>query len=138
MLELGFDVRRDSDDGNIGEFNRDWERYYATATLIDVLNDGLTLALTADQWDGDDRDIGAWAFAATQEIDAAWEVSAGTYFSLYKYDLNLNTERDDVRTFYARARWRKSERLSFDVLYDYEDDDFDEYHVLSGAAVWSF
>jgi hypothetical protein len=137
-LELGLEARRVTHSSDVGEFNRDWERYYATASLADVLHAGLTLALTLDDWNGDDRDIGTWGVAATQQIDKTWEVSGGTYYSLYKYDLNFNTERDDVRTFYVSTRWKKSEHLSFDLLYDYEDDDFDQYNVLTGGAIWSF
>jgi hypothetical protein len=137
-FDLGADVRRVSDDDDVGEYNRDWERYYATASVQDAFVPGLTLSVTADQWDGEGRDIGTWGADATREIGERWRVSAGSYYSLYKYDLYANEERDDVRSYYARARFEKSDRLRFDLGYEFEDDDFEEYHLVRWGMTWRF
>ncbi len=137
-LDGGVDVRRVHDDGDIGEYNRDWERYYVTANVRDLVVAGLHASVTIDAWHGDGRDVETWGADLTREFDKAWKASCGTYYSLYKYDLYSNTERDDVRTYYTRARWKRSDACSFELTYDFEDDSSDSYQTLRLGAVWRF
>ena len=137
-VDLGFDLRRVTEEEDITQFNRDWERYYATAVLADVFRPGLSLALTGEVWDGDDQDIDTWGADVSFEPDDRWEVGFGSYFSLYKYDLFTESERDDVRTYFVRGVRRWSKDLSFDAAYEFEDDDFEQYHVLRLGGTWSF
>lgn len=136
--ELGVEARRVRDSGDVSEFNRDWERGYATIVWRDALAPGLALSLTGDQWDGDQRDVGSVGADATYERTRDWRASIGTSYALYKYDLFSQSERDDVRTWYARMRWKSSDALSFDFVYDYEDDDSDEFHTVRVGALWRF
>ena len=137
-LDLGADLRRVDDADDVGEFNRDWERYRIGLAFRDAFTRGLTLTLSADQWDGDERDIGTWGANLDYQDEGAWRYSAGSYYSLYKYDLYSNSERDDVRTYYARAVYKVGPQLSFELGYDYEDDVFEQYHILRGGALWRF
>jgi len=137
-LDLAADARRVGDAGNLGEFNRDWERYRATVVLPALFESGFDLSVFDDLWNGDGRDISSWGLDLSYDTKAQWKFAVGSYYSLYKYDLFLNTERDDVRTYYGRANWKLSKQLSFELCYDYEDDSLDTYNALRGGAVWRF
>jgi hypothetical protein len=137
-LDGGVDVRRVDDLGDVGTYNRNWERYYVTGNIHDCFVEGLTASLTLDDWNGDGQDIQTWGADLSREFGKSWRGSAGSYYSLYKYDLYSNSERDDVRTYYARAQWKRSDTLAWDFSYEYEDDNFEQYQTLRLGAVWRF
>ncbi len=136
VVDAGFDLRRVRDSGDVGEFNRDWERYYATATLHDLPAEGVALSVTADRWDDDDRDTSTLGADLSYAAEERWEAAIGSYYSLYKYELLELDERDDVRTYYTRASYELSARLELEMLYEFEDDDLDTYHTLRLGALW--
>jgi hypothetical protein len=103
-----------------------------------LFSSGFDLSVFDDLWYGDGRDITSWGLDLSYDTKEQWKFAAGSYYSLYKYDLFLNTERDDVRTYYGRATWKCSKKLSLELCYDYEDDGLDTYNALRGGAVWRF
>ena len=113
----------DSDD--VGEFNRDWERYYATVSVDDVVAKDVGVSVTVDFWDDDDRDTSSFGADFSYTPEKRWDASIGTYYSLYKYRFLEFDETDDVRTYYARWGYDLSEQLKLDALYEYENDDLD-------------
>jgi hypothetical protein len=138
-LTVGFDLRRVSDDADVGEFNRDYERYYGTIGADDFLLQSLRVSATADFWSSGDQDVQSWGLDLSQRIgDKDWLISAGTYYALYKYDLFLNRESDDVRTYYGRLRHRIDESWTVKLSYEYEDNDFDGFHFLRLEGTWQF
>ena len=137
-LDGGIDVRRVDDLGDVGMYNRNWERYYLTGIVHDCFVEGLTASLTADWWNDDQSDIQTWGADLSRDFGPKWRGSAGSYYSLYKYDLYSNSERDDVRTYYARAQWRRTETLAWDFSYEFEDDNYEQYQTLRLGAVWHF
>lgn len=138
-LTLGFDLRRVEDDADIGEFNRDYERYYGTFGFDNLLVDALRLSVTADVWSSDGQDVQSWGLDLTKRFGAKdWLLSVGTYYALYKYDLFLNRESDDVRTYYGRVRHRIDDSWGVNFAYEYEDNDFDGFHFLRLEASWRF
>lgn len=138
VLQGGADFRQVSDEDDTGQFNRDYDRYYLTASVLDAFTEGLTISLTGDLWDSDDREVDALALDATQEFDEKLRASLGTYYSLYKYDAATNSEQDDVRTYYAKVGYRKTKALSFDVGYDYEDNAFADFQIVIVGVTWRF
>ena len=138
-VDVGVDVRRVSDSDDVGEFNRDWERYYATATFHDLAKQGgLALAVTADLWNDDDRDISSFGADLSYESEKRWRAAIGSYYSLYKYVFLELDEREDVRTYYVRTTYDLSKRSELEILYEFENDDFDTYHTLRLGARWRF
>jgi len=138
VLDVGVDARRVSDSGDVGEFNRDWERYYATATFSDLTTKGLALAVTADLWDDDDRDINTFGADLSYESQKKWKAAVGTYYSLYKYVFLELDEREDVRTYYFRTNYDLSKGAELELLYELENDDLDTYNTLRLGARWRF
>lgn len=137
LVDLGYDLRRVSQDADQGEFNRDWERAWGTATLRDLLAQGLSLALTAERWDDDERDIGSLGADLSYREDG-WSGSLGTYWSLYKYELLELEEREEVRTWYLRGTHKLSPHLRLELGYELEDDDLEVYHTVRGGLLWRF
>ena len=138
IVDAGVDLRRVSDSDDVGEFNRDWERYYATASFVDVSAKGVGMSFTVDRWDDDDRDVSSLGADLSYDSEDRWDGAIGTYYSLYKYQFLELDEREDVRTYYLRASRELSKRLDLELLYEFEDDDFDTYHTLRLGALWQF
>jgi len=126
-----------SDASDVGDFNRDWERYHATATWREAPGEGLAVSVTGDLWQGDDRDQDALGADLSYEGDG-WRTALGSYYSLYKYELLELDERDDVRTYYVSAVRELSASLRLELSYEFEDDDLDTYHTLRLGGLWRF
>lgn len=137
VIDAGLDARRVNDADDVGEFNREWERYYATATLHDLFTPGLALSATADRWDDDDQDTSSLGADVSYAADE-WTGAIGSYYSLYKYELLELDEREDVRTYYIRAGHELSAHLDLDLSYEFEDDDLETYHTLRLGVLWRF
>lgn len=137
-LEGGFDVRRVDDDDDIGQFNRDFERYYFVTTFQDVWLEDLDFTLNGDVYDSDGNDTEAWGLDATKRFDEQWQGSLGTFYSLFKYDYFTAEERDHVRTFYLKVEYDRTKNMGFDLHYEFEDDDFDDYQTLRLGMSWRF
>ena len=61
-LELfgGVDLRRVEDEGEIGRYNRDFDRYYLTASLLEQLPLDSTLSVTGELWDSPGNEVESW------------------------------------------------------------------------------
>jgi len=137
LVEAGADVRTVSDDDDVGEFNRDFDRYYVSATLFDLGEGDFDLTLTADVYDSERTDAETWGADLSKDLNARTEAAVGSYYSLYKYDLFLDEERDDIRTYYVRLDYEQTRNLSFDVDYEFEDGD-EDYQTLKVGLSWRF
>lgn len=137
-VEGGVDVRRVDDGDDVGEFNRDFERGFATAILGDSAPGSFTVSLTGEVWNATDTDYRTWGVDVERRAGEGWGGSVGSYYSLYKIDHVLGEERDDVRTSYVRLRHRWSDGLTLDLRYEYEDSEFDDYHTLRWVTTWRF
>ena len=136
-LEGGADVRRVHDNADIGIYNRDYDRYHATVTWCDVLVDGLRLAGTFDLWDATEQTVRTGGGDVAYEFGAT-TASLGTFYSLYKFDLFSNSERDDVRTWFLRLRHKASNAVVLEGDFEREDNDIDGYHRLRLGVTWNF
>lgn len=137
LVDLGYDIRRVDDAADVGEFNRDWERYRAALTLRDLAVEGLALTLSGDRWNDESRDTGGLGADASWD-GGDWRASLGTYYALFKYELLELEEREDVRTYYARVVRDLGKALRLDLTYELEDDDLDVYHTVRLGALWRF
>ena len=138
QIDGGVDLRRVTHSDDVGEFNRDYERYYLTGTWRDLGTEGLALSATVDFWDGDDQDTNSVGADLSYSVADRWQASIGSYYSLYKYELLELSEQEDVRTYYIRTSRKVSSRLDFDIQYELEDDDFETYHTLRMGLLWKF
>lgn len=137
-VEGGADLRRVEDDADIGQFNRDYERYFVNLRFHDIGIEGFSASVLSDLWYADGRDVRTWGADLSQVLSDPLTASVGTYYSLYKYDLFTNSERDNVRTYYVRLEHETTESLTFDLAYELEDNDFDVFHTVRLRGVWRF
>lgn len=138
QVELAADLRRVRDQSDIGVYNRDYDRWYATGTWGDVLAKGLSLGGTLDLWDSNGGElVRSWG-ADVQYALPRGSIALGTYYSLFKFDLFTATERDHVRTWFVR--WRHDVSSAFTVTADYELEDTDTnlFHWLRLGGTWRF
>jgi len=103
--------------------NREFDRYHATLLLSDVLTDGLSFSATLDKWlagwNEDTYSVGGEiAYSVKKKLD----ISAGSYYSKYKYDIEAVTERIDVRTWYGALRYYFSRKTYVSLRGEREDD----------------
>lgn len=137
-VEAGADVRRVTDDGDEGQFNRDFERFFSTVHLRELLPAGLALGLTGESWDADASDIRTWGVDLSRQFGEKIDTSLGSSYALYKVDVQSGEEQDDVRTWYLRLRWKRSSSIRWDLRYEVEDSDIDTFHGLRVAMTWRF
>jgi hypothetical protein len=136
-LDGGADVRRVTDASDVSDFNRDFERYYLTATKHGVFTEGLALGLTGELWDSGDTSQSSWGLDATHEWDRL-RASIGTYYALFKNDFFAGEERDDVRTWYTTLRYVTVSRTTWTLGYDLEDTSEGTFHTVRLGALWRF
>jgi hypothetical protein len=136
-LQAGFDVREVEDEDDVGEFNRDFMREWATVSLTDVLPAELALSLTGELWNSHTDDIRTWGADLSRAVGSKARLALGSYYSLYKTDLYAVEEREDVRTYYVRLRTQGDTGWSWDVRYEFEDSS-DHYSTLKLGATWRF
>ncbi len=136
-LDAGIDFRDVNDPADVGTYNHDWNRYYATLTASEILY-AWTASVTADYYDDDQSDFTTFGGDLSRKLRNDMDVSLGTYYSLYKYDFFTATERDDVRSYYGKLVWRRDEMWSFEFQYEYEDDNLEQYHTLRCGALCRF
>ena len=134
----GVDIRRVTDRGDIAEFNRDFERVYLTFTAANVGWNGLSIALTGDAWHSDAQRVLTWGIDIEKDVAEGLTASVGSYFSLYKFDLFLDSERDNVRSWFAKLRHKAADDLTFDASYELEDSDITQDHVFRMGVQWRF
>ena len=136
-LDGGADVRRVTDESDVSDFNRDFERYYLTATKHDAFTDDLSLGLTGELWDSGGTSQSSWGLDATREWDRL-RASLGTYYALFKNDFFAGEERDHVRTWYAALRYLTESRTTWTLGYDFEDTSEGNFHTVRLGALWRF
>ncbi len=137
-LYAGLDTRRVEEEGDIGRFNRDFDRYYVTAAFPELLPMDTTLSITGDAWESPGDDAETWGLDLTSQVSEDMKVSLGSYYSLYKYYFDVNTEREDVRTFYTELRRSVSEETKLMLRYEFEDEEVDSFHSLWLGVTWRF
>ena len=136
-IDAGIDFREVDDPNDVGTYNHDWNRYFATLTLRELIAKW-TVSVTGDYYDDDQSDYQTWGGSLSRPFGSGWDVALGSYYSLYKYDFYTAQERDDVRSYYGRLSWRRSDMWTFELLYEYEDDDLEEYNTLRCGALCRF
>jgi hypothetical protein len=139
-LQGGLDARRVSAEDDVGEFNRDFDRWFVTAILDGEPSKALhdfDLSLTYESWSGGGEDIGTWGADLGLERGRT-RASIGNYFALYKFDVVQGEEREDVYTYYLRFVRELGASTKADLRYEYEDSDLDDYHTLRLGVTWQF
>ena len=137
-MTVGYDVRELSDDGDEGQFNREYDRIYATPTLHDLLVEGSSLSATVDWWASDGDDITTFGADLAMPVVQDLLASVGSSYSLYKFDALAGRERERVRIYYVGLDYRPRKWLRLRLNYEFEIDDSERYQSLRAGLTWSF
>ena len=108
VIDLGVDVRRLTEQEQTQPFNHEFERYYGSITVFDVAVKGSSLSLTGEYWQSDLSDTTSGGLDATCPVGKSGKVSVGTAHYIYKYDPVTGSERDDIQTYYIKARYKRN------------------------------
>jgi hypothetical protein len=137
-LDAGFSARILQDSSNEAAFNHEFIRAWTTLSAYKWPCPEIDLSATGELWlaEGDETaSIGA---------DLTWRpkdkltVGAGTYYSLYKHDLFVVDERQDVTTLFLKVNWRPKDCLRLDGRLEVETGDEGEFLTAIFGATWSF
>jgi hypothetical protein len=137
-VQTGLDLRRVTDAQDVGTYNHDFDRFFATTDVRGLLPASLDLSLTGEVWDSTTNHVETYGAGLTRKFGATLEAGVGTYYAMYKYDLFQQRELDDVRTWYLSFDWKRSVSVRFDLRYEFEDDPDAEYHSVRLGATWRF
>jgi hypothetical protein len=137
-IDLGADVRRLSDRSDEAAFNREFERYHADLTLLDLGTRGLSLSVSGNLWQSSGETFRTIAGDLEYRPDADLRLTLGTAYDLFRYDAFDGRERVAVRSWYLRIDRRVDTMLRLDGGYEYERDDEDEFHLFRLGVTWTF
>ena len=127
-------MRRVAHDDDVGEFNRDFERYFLTGSLpLPVV-----VSLTGELWHATGADIGTWGASLAREFPEGLEADVGSQYALFEYDDASGEERQDVRTYYVDLRWTQAAASRWTLRYAFEANDFDDYQEVRLDWAWTF
>jgi len=124
-FDAGYFDRKLLDEGDQNSFDRNFSRAFVDIELSGCLFAGLACTLTGEQWKTGSNKYQSAGFDATY----AWrrlnakeaKISAGTYYSLFKYDYYVMPGvRDKVRTYYVNMQHPFTKNFSMTAAYEYE------------------
>lgn len=140
-VELGLFIRALLDNQNENTFNHQYSRLYAFFKWIDLFTPGLSASLSAGHWISPSNDYNSIGIDLSYRFKAGLfkpDISAGTYFSLFKYDYYLERgERKAAETYYLKSHVRIGKHFSFTFSYEYETS-LENYHTLKTGLNYAF
>ncbi len=125
-------------DRNEGLFNHEFTRYYLTPGISAWPLEGSTLSLSAEFWDSGGDRFTAFGGDLTHEFDEQLSATLGTMFQLFRYDVLVDQERQDVQVSYARVDFHVSESCRVRAAFEYEDGDMDDFAKLTIGLRFDF
>lgn len=139
-IDGGIFGRMLSDKNDESEFNHEFIRYFVTFYLYDLPVEGMEAGATGEVWESytEGDKIISGDVEAGYLVNDKFKFSVGTDYSLYKYDYYLDSEQNEVRTYYSKLRYTPLEGLAFNLNYQFESDNFDRYHRLETGFKVSF
>jgi hypothetical protein len=108
-----------------GPFDREFTRKYFDVELSDLFAPGLSWTGIAEWWESGQRTFRTvgqdLTYAFKKKSGKQAKVSAGTSYSLYKYDYYIDLgAREQVRTYYLTAKYPLGAQVSVNAGYEYE------------------
>lgn len=128
-----------------GSFDRDFSRAFVDIEVSGCLLAGLACTAIGEQWKSESAAENTYE-AAGFDATYTWrrkngkdaKVSAGTYYSLYKYDYYIEPGvRDKVRTYYLTAQYPFTKAFSVNGGYEYEDS-IENYTIVKFGMRYDF
>lgn len=142
-VDGGVQIRFLDDNQIASAFNHGFERVFLSLSSFDLPVKGLSLSATGDYYHGEDNTLknntfGASFTAAQELLDKRLKLSGGTAFYLYRFNLFTGNESNDVRTYFARIQGKIFKDFEGRIGYEFEDNDFNNFHSVDVRLIWSF
>ena len=123
-LDAGYFKRDLLDDSDEGPFNKAYWRAFLDAEISDFLLANLSWTLTGERWETGTTSVDTYGTDLSYRVKKQGResrLSAGTYYSLYKYDYYVDLGvRDHVRTYYVDGKYPLGKAFSMNGRYEYE------------------
>lgn len=136
-IDGGIALRELAHEEDEGTFNHEFVRYYLVPSTRDWPFPGTSISLTGELWESDD-DFFTFGGEIRQTVLKALILTAGSYYSLYKFDILAEREKTHVRTFFGRIDYRLTSDLKLHAQYEYEKDDITTYNIVEAGFTYSF
>ena len=139
-LDLGYTESNQIEEEDEGSYNREFKRTFVLFETFDRIYRGLSITLIGERWEGETEvDSAGWdvGFRFDEGLNKA-KVSAGSYYSLYKYDtFSDRGETADVRTYYVKGDFPFGQSFAVNGSYEREES-LDDYNVFKLGVRYDF
>ncbi|MBI4211763.1 MAG: hypothetical protein HY540_03915 [Deltaproteobacteria bacterium] len=123
-------------------FNHGFKHAFVFLSAFDLPWKIVSVNATADYYHGEDNtlknDTFGGSFSLTHQPFPFLDVTAGTAYYLYRFNLFTGDESDDVQTYFLEANAKLRKDLKARLGYEFEDNAIDQFHSLNARLVWSF
>lgn len=136
--EAGCDIRELKHSKDEGAVNREFVRPYLTVTLSDLLLKDGELEVTFEYWDTIDHDILTFDASYTQEFYEKLKAAVGTSYEAYDYDNITMEEKENVRSYFLKLKYKLTKSAWLRAKYSYVDDKYDSFSKLELALQLKF
>lgn len=133
--EAGITGRGLWDSGDVGTFNREFVRGYATLSR-EFARNNVTLSFTGEYW-ASDENVVSGGFDLTWKPSACFKLSSGIDYALYRTDF-INVERYHSYGLYGRAWFVPAASWKADITLRAEDDTRGTFLTLMAGLAYEF
>ena len=139
ILQAGLAWRQLEDETDERTFNHTYLSYNVNATRVGLAEGKLDVTLSGVGYSSTQtNDTFVLNANAIYRLTQAVGLSGGVDYSLYKYVYFNNSEREDVWTFWIRARWQARKDLRIVGGISVDDTRFTTYTTVYVRATWRF
>ena len=137
-IDAGFSARVLADASNESAFNHEFVRGWLTVSGYRWPCPDVDVSVTGEFWSATGDQTASMGGEITWRPTEKLKMMAGSYYSLYKHDLFIVDEREDVTTLFLRACWRARDDLRFDGRIEFETGG--EGNFITGVlgVTWTF
>lgn len=145
-VDGGVAVRFLDDKQTASTFNHGFERVFVSLSSKNFLTPGLLLSATTDYYHGEDNVLkdnslgGSFSasYSSKRLVNNRLKLKGGTAFYLYRYNLSAGDESDNVQTYFTSIEGKVTKKMTLKGAYEFEDNDFNNFHSLTTTASWDF
>ncbi len=131
-ISAGYMLRVLDHERDEGEFNREFQRYYITGTMQDLLTKGLEISLSFQGWLSEgvsDNDLFGVDAEIAYKFTKQLRGSLGTSYELYQYEIYLDEieERVGLTSIYTKWKYEMNKTWSFYGKFEWQYDEERDY-----------
>lgn len=127
-------------------FNHGFQRVFLSFLSHDALSEGLDINLAFDYYHGSQNTLKNNYFGGSFSVSKRFkfkerkyfQLAAGTAYYLYRFNLLLGDESNDVQTYFGGVEWRIINNFLTKANYEFEHNDIANFHTLKIKMVWDF